>query len=114
MIWEKGSQSLWSYDQKVWNRKKGNHSSPGGMTTPNTMGQVEGLDQVGDVTEMKLTRLEPNRLWHEKKEELKKTASLVLGGSCVPGPVAVSGGERGWSVKEERRLEPGRRPGETS
>ena len=86
--------------------------------TAKTVGQVEGLDQVGDVTEMKLTGLGPNWLWHEKKGELKKTSSLSS--SLVPGWVLgpltsdVTGGERGWSVEDERKLEPGSRPEDTS
>lgn len=69
------------------------------------MGQVEGLDQVGDVTEMESTGLGPDWVWHEeKKGELKKAASLGSGlvRGWVVGPFT-----SGVSV-EERRVVCGR------
>lgn len=90
-IGEKGKQSLWSLDPRVWHQKKGNHhGSHRGVTNDSTgvraksVGQVEGLDQVGDITEMESTGLGPNRLQlEEKKGESKKAASL--GSGLVPG-----------------------------
>lgn len=83
------------------------------------MGQVEGLDQVGDVTEMESTGLRPSWLGHEeKKGELKKAASLGSGWvqGWVVGPLTCgecwgeAGGmwemRGGWSQGEglERHL----------
>lgn len=63
------------------------------------MGQVEGLDQVGDVTGMEATGLGPSWLGREeKKGELKKAASLgsswVLGWVVGPLTCGMSVGER--------------------
>lgn len=65
------------------------------------MGQVEGLDQVGDVTEMESTGLRPSWLGHEEKGELKKAASLSSGWvqGWVVGPLTCWGEAGGvWEM----------------
>ena len=119
---ERKKQSLWSTDHGAWHQKKGNHSSIGRMTHDRAgvklkrRGQTEG-PEVGGGKEDGIPWAWSQLLWREKKRlEEDSFPGLGLGpglrsGSMHHGGV---GGSRGWCVEDERRLDPGKRPEETS